>query len=111
MPNHAIVYGASGIIGWAVVDQLLSSHPDSGSFSKVTAVTNRPLNPRETYWPESESESAERSHSPDLQLISGVDLRGDVEALKTALSGDIKTVTHVFYLGGCTYLYRVKHHG
>ena len=94
MTNHAIVYGASGIIGWAVVDQLLSSyaHADANPFSKVTAVTNRPLNPSETYWPEG------GSHRPDLQLVSGVDLRGGVEALKKTVA-DIKTVTHVFYLG------------
>lgn len=91
MTNHAIVYGASGLIGWAIVNQLLSQYPEAGTFSRITAVTNRPLNLSEMYWPEGQ-------HRPDLQLVSGIDLRGDVEALKVVMN-DIKSVTHVFYLG------------
>ena len=95
--NHAIVYGASGIIGWAIVDQLLRSYPDAGNFKKVTAVTNRPLDLNETQWPQSSPES------PELQLVSGIDLRsGDGAALADSLTKavkDIETVTHIFYLG------------
>lgn len=95
--NHAIVYGASGIIGWAIVDQLLRSYLDAGTFEKVTAVTNRPLDLTETQWPQSSPES------PGLQLVSGVDLRsGDGAALADSLTKaveDIETVTHIFYLG------------
>jgi nucleoside-diphosphate-sugar epimerase len=100
--NHAIVFGASGIIGWAIVDQLLHSYPHLGSFKKVTAVTNRPLNVAETYWPEPNSQS------PELQLVSGIDLRyGDGAALAKSLTEaveDIGTVTHIFYLGTFTTL-------
>jgi nucleoside-diphosphate-sugar epimerase len=95
--NHAIVFGASGLIGWALVDQLLSPYPHAGSFSKVTAVTNRPLNLSESHWPEPDS------HRPDLQLVSGVDLRhGDAAALAECLKReveDIESVTHIYYLG------------
>lgn len=95
--NHAIVFGASGIIGWSIVDQLLRSYPDAGSFKKVTAVTNRPLKSTETYWPESNSQG------PELQLVSGIDLRsGDGAALAESLTKavrDIETVTHIYYLG------------
>lgn len=95
--NHAIVYGASGLIGWALVDQLLSPYPHAGSFSKVTAVTNRPLGLSESHWPEPDS------HQPDLQLVSGVDLRhGDAAALAECLKRevkDIESVTHIYYLG------------
>lgn len=95
--NHAIVYGASGIIGWAIVDQLLRAYPDAGSFKKVTAVTNRPLELSETYWPESDSQG------PELQLVSGIDLRsGDGATLAGSLTrtvNEIETVTHIFYLG------------
>ncbi|KAI7978406.1 hypothetical protein EIK77_001178 [Talaromyces pinophilus] len=95
--NHAIVYGASGLIGWAVVNQLLKSYPDAGAFSKVTAVTNRPLKPSETYWPEWTSQR------PDLELVSGIDIGQEdelsvVHALKSKIE-DIETITHVFYLG------------
>ncbi|KAI0177342.1 hypothetical protein BJ166DRAFT_561117 [Pestalotiopsis sp. NC0098] len=94
--GHAIVYGASGLIGWAVVNQLLSSYPGSGAFSKVTAVTNRLLDPSETFWPE------QQPGRPDLQLVSGVDLRdGDGSTLAESLKGavpDIESVTNIFYL-------------
>ncbi|PYH94354.1 hypothetical protein BO71DRAFT_379718 [Aspergillus ellipticus CBS 707.79] len=94
--DHAIVYGASGLIGWALINQLLSPYPDSGTFSKVTAVTNRPLDLSETQWPES------HSRRPDLQLLSGVDLRGCdgltlVENLRR-VANDIEGVTHIYYL-------------
>ncbi|KAJ5777004.1 hypothetical protein N7520_000250 [Penicillium odoratum] len=93
--NHAIVFGASGIIGWAVVNELLSPYPSIGLFSKVTAITNRPINLSESQWPES------ASHRPDLQLVSGIDLRrGDGSALAEALKRvkDVEKVTHIFYL-------------
>ncbi|GKZ27356.1 hypothetical protein AbraIFM66951_005098 [Aspergillus brasiliensis] len=95
-PNHAIVYGASGLIGWALINQLLSPYPAPGTFQKVTAVTNRPLDPSETYWPEADV------HRPRLQLASGVDLRAWgrdqlVEWLKTVVENS-EGVTHVYYL-------------
>ena len=92
--NHAIVFGASGLIGWALVDRLLDQ---VGSFSKVTAVTNRPLDLSVSHWPEP------GLHRPDLQLVSGFDLRhGDgatlADSLKRAVK-DIGSVTHIYYLG------------
>ncbi|ORY57731.1 uncharacterized protein BCR38DRAFT_501247 [Pseudomassariella vexata] len=93
--NHAIVFGASGLIGWSVVYQLLSRYPESGAFSKVTAVTNRPVDISDSYWPELSTEQ------PDLQLVSGIDLRGgDGDTLADTLKQSIKcieSVTHVFY--------------
>jgi nucleoside-diphosphate-sugar epimerase len=95
--NHAIIFGASGVIGWALVNQLLGPYPDAGAFSKVTAITNRPLNLSETCWPESNSQR------PDLQLVSGVDLRqGDGTTLADTLKRtvkDVESVTHIYYLG------------
>lgn len=95
--RHAIVFGASGLIGWAIVDQLLRSYPQAGSFSKVTAVTNRPLDLSESHWPQPDPQQ------PTLQLVSGIDLRhGDAaelaESLKRAVK-DIESVTHIYYLG------------
>lgn len=95
--NHAIVYGASGLIGWALVNELLSPYPRPGSFSKITAVTNRPLDLSESFWPEP------HSSRPELQLVSGINLRdGNGDALADSLKGvvnDIETVTHIYYLG------------
>lgn len=96
-PKHAIVYGASGLIGWALVDQLLSPYPHAGSFSKVTAVTNRPIDLAQSHWPESASDR------PEIQLVSGIDLRNTdgptlAESLKQVVK-DVKNVTHIYYLG------------
>ena len=102
--HHAIVFGASGLIGWSLVDQLLAPYPHAGSFSKVTAVTNRPLNLSESHWPQPDS------RRPNLQLVSGIDLRhgdaaGLAESLKQAVKG-IESVTHIYYLGMSVLQYR-----
>ncbi|CAI7597740.1 unnamed protein product [Penicillium pancosmium] len=94
--NHAIVYGASGLVGWSIVDQLLKQYPESGTFSKITAITNRPLDISRSYWPETDATG------PKLELVSGVDLRHAdgptfAESLKNKLE-DISSVTHVYYL-------------
>lgn len=92
---HAIVFGASGLAGWAVVDQLLQNYPKAGTFSKVTAVVNRPISLADSFWPTPES--------PSLDLVTGINLaEGSIESF-TALLGekikDISTVTHVYYFG------------
>ncbi|KAH0840716.1 hypothetical protein AYO21_00630 [Fonsecaea monophora] len=92
---HALVFGASGILGWAVVDQILKNYPQKGTFSKVTALTNRPLDLQDSQWPEP------GGTNPELALVSGVDLtRGTVEDIKQQLKErvpDIGTVTQIFY--------------
>ena len=94
--NHAIVFGASGLIGWSLVDQLLGSYPYARSFSRITAVTNRPLTLSDSYWPRADRQC-------DLQLVSGIDLRhGDGTTLAESLLQQVKnirTVTHIYYLG------------
>ncbi|KAF5660141.1 hypothetical protein FHETE_9114 [Fusarium heterosporum] len=50
--NHALVFGATGLIGWAVVNQLLSAYPAPQTFASVTAVSNRPVDATRTLWPE-----------------------------------------------------------
>ncbi|KAF2485174.1 hypothetical protein BDY17DRAFT_246860 [Neohortaea acidophila] len=91
MGKHALVFGATGIQGWAVVNQLLHGYPSSDTFEKVTALTNRP--PTENLlWPQSEK----------LQVVSGIDLlneRGQ-EALEQQMREkiqDVHTVTQVFF--------------
>ncbi|KAJ7733330.1 hypothetical protein B0H16DRAFT_1426787 [Mycena metata] len=90
---HALVYGASGLAGWGVVEQLLENYPMKGAFSKVTAVVNRPISIADSLWPTPES--------PTLDLIAGINLaEGSVEDFTALLAeqvNDIATVTHVYY--------------
>ena len=66
MGNHALVFGASGIQGWAVVNEILKGYPSEDAFDRVTALANRPMIEK-MLWPESEK----------LQAISGIDLLTD----------------------------------
>ncbi|GFF69953.1 hypothetical protein IFM60648_03050 [Aspergillus lentulus] len=93
--NHAIVFGAAGLLGWSAVNQLLSGYPTSRSFSRVTAVLNRSVPEAELHWP---SEGPDR---PQLQIVSGIDLlqgTGDdlAQQLKEKVNG-VEQITHVFY--------------
>ena len=40
---HALVFGASALAGWAIVDKLLSNYPAQATFSQATALVNRPF--------------------------------------------------------------------
>lgn len=95
--KHALVFGASGLIGWAIVDQLLCNYPCQGTFDTITALVNRPLAIQDSFWP------LEVEGRPELQLSSGINLaQGTVESitelLKLKVQG-IEDVTHVFYFG------------
>lgn len=88
--SHALVFGASGISGWALVKEALS-YPTPTTFDRVTALTNRPLSTADAQWP----------NDARLQLTSGVDLTGSVESVVSALKDEVTsvdTVTHVFLL-------------
>lgn len=89
--NHALVFGASGITGWAIVNAILNGYPSPETFGRVTALTNRPL-PREVaQWPSTDK----------LQVISGLDLlRGDQATLESEIKqrvDGVETVTHVYF--------------
>lgn len=94
--RHALVVGASGITGWAVVNQLLRGYPQKGVFSKVSAVTNRPLALQDTLWPASDS----------LRLVSGVDLNSasqeELEGQMRSKIKDIENVTDIYFYGEWT---------
>ena len=86
--NHALVFGASGISGWAVVKEALG-YPTPTTFAKVTALSNRPLSAADAQWPD----------DPRLQIASGVDLTLTVDDVVNALKEKVKnveTVTHAF---------------
>ncbi|KAF7551199.1 hypothetical protein G7046_g7783 [Stylonectria norvegica] len=92
LENHALVFGATGLIGWAITEQLLSNYPETATFSSVTAISNRPVKESQTSWP---SATAER---PELQLVSGVNLLDEdlTSQLRDKVTG-VERITHVFY--------------
>lgn len=92
--KHALVLGASGITGWAIVNELLSDHSDAQQFSRVTALTNRPLSASMAGWPE----NSKLRSSSGIDLLKG-DQRTLEEAFKSKIS-DVETVSHVFFNGG-----------
>lgn len=89
--KHALVLGASGITGWAIVTELLSDRADAQQFSRVTALTNRPLSPEVARWPS----------SPKLHVVSGINLlkgtQDELQAEFQAKVPNIETVTQVFF--------------
>jgi nucleoside-diphosphate-sugar epimerase len=94
-PRHALVVGASGLAGWAVVNEILKEYPVKGTFAKVTAVVNRPLSVARAQWP--------TTSSVQIQLVSGVNLTaGSLKDTDTQLRDkipDLETVTHLYYFG------------
>jgi len=91
MGNHALIYGASGISGWAIVNAILNGYPSKDAFSRVTAMVNRPLTREMALWPD----------DPRLQIVSGVDLvKGTQEELEKQIKEkvkDVETVTQVYF--------------
>lgn len=91
--HHAVVFGCSGINGWALVNQLLTGYPSEQTFSRVTAIANRPFTADEANWPQ----------DGRLQIISGIDLlAGDDAALQKTLTArvpSVDTVSHIYYAG------------
>ena len=97
MGHHALVFGASGILGWAIVNEILNNYPEKGVYSKVTALTKRPLTLEDALWPKPDGQK------PELNIVSGIDLtKGTVEEVRDVLQDqvpDIGTVTQVHYFG------------
>lgn len=95
--NHALVFGATGLAGWGLTNQLLNNYPSKGIFERVTACANRPLALEDTMWP------VNNLDGPILDFIAGVDLsRGSPEEFAQELKSkmhSLETVTHVYYFG------------
>ena len=93
MANHALIFGATGIQGWAIVNQLLNDYPSADAFDRVTALSNRPV-PENAIWPA----------GGKLQVTSGIDLLTDddqegLEKMFKAKIANIDSVSHVFFCG------------
>lgn len=95
--NHAVVIGASGLIGWGVVNELLAQDSiAAGTFGRVTAIVNRPVRRDDMFWP------SKHPGQPKLLLVDGVNLMDEQHKVTTMLKGkipDANTITHVFYFG------------
>jgi hypothetical protein len=92
MSKSALIFGASGVSGWAFVNETLNDYPKEGVWGKVHALANRPLKQSDSFWP----------NDARLNIISGIDLlEGSQQDLEKALSeiDGVKRVTHVYYLG------------
>ncbi|KAL2801595.1 hypothetical protein BJX63DRAFT_442177 [Aspergillus granulosus] len=88
--NVTLVFGASGISGWAVTKNLLS-YPTSTTFSRVIALTHRPRTVQGTGLPE----------DPRLELYSGIYLRSNLQGVEQQMQSKIPNldeITHVYYL-------------
>jgi hypothetical protein len=92
MAKSALIFGASGVTGWAFVNEILHDYPKKGIWTRVHALTNRPLKQSDSLWPQDKR----------LNIVSGIDLlKGNQEELEDALKQveGIEKVTHVYYLG------------
>jgi len=93
MSKSALIFGASGVTGWAFVNEILNDYPKKGVWKNVYALTNRPLSREDSEWPS----------DPRLNIVSGIDLlEGGQSDLERELENGIKglgEVTHVYYLG------------
>jgi hypothetical protein len=88
--RRALIFGASGITGWAVAKEALI-YPTSTTFDQVIGLTNRPLTKTEALLPGDER----------LRLYSGIDLTAgsaQVEEKLKKIDG-IEGVTHVYFSG------------
>jgi len=87
--RRALVFGASGITGWAVLQEALQ-YPEPNTFESIIGLTNRPLSKSEAFLPDDRR----------LALYAGIDLSVGVKAVVERLEQveGIEEVTHVFFL-------------
>lgn len=89
--NVALVFGASGISGWAVAKNCLS-YPSTETFRRVIALTNRPRSQKECGLPDDDR----------IELYSGINLRGSLDEVLKGMMENIphlEEVTHMYYCG------------
>lgn len=84
---YALVFGASGVSGWSLMQQCLI-YPSPTTFSLVIGLTHRPLSGPSSYLPQS---------SGRLELYSGIDLRSHSLVSQLQKIPSISKVTHVYY--------------
>lgn len=90
--NHALIFGASGISGWSLMNQCLQ-YPSKDSFQSVAGLCNRPLSKEDAYLPDDDR----------LSIVSGVDLTQPVDVVTDQLKkiANIESINVVFFAGKC----------
>jgi hypothetical protein len=94
--SHALILGASGISGWALLNQI-TKYPNSTTFSRITGLSNRPF----------ALEQAQIPADPRLKLVNGVDLTRSVSEVAQLLKEkveDAQSISHVFFTGMTDFL-------
>lgn len=89
--KHALIFGASGISGWSLLNQTLQ-YPTATTFNRVTGLCNRPFRRQDALLPDDDR----------LNIVSGIDLTRPVEAVKALLREkvhDVESVDIVFFCG------------
>ncbi|RFU74718.1 hypothetical protein TARUN_7530 [Trichoderma arundinaceum] len=84
----ALVFGASGITGWAILREALE-YPTTTAYNRIIGLTNRPLDRSTSFLPDDNR----------LTLVHGIDLTGSIDDVVAKL-GDIdgiKDVTDVYF--------------
>ncbi|KAJ4398046.1 hypothetical protein N0V91_010511 [Didymella pomorum] len=87
--SHALVFGASGISGWAILNEIVT-YPTPTTFARITGLSNRPLTIEQALLP----------HDHRLRLINGVDLTKSMSEVVQMLREkveDAHTISHVFF--------------
>ncbi|EHK44809.1 hypothetical protein TRIATDRAFT_299659 [Trichoderma atroviride IMI 206040] len=85
---QALVFGASGITGWALANAALS-YPTATAFKRVVGLTNRPLSVKDAGLPQ----------DPRLHLYPGLDLSKNSQSITEYLNTieNIGETTHVYF--------------
>ncbi len=85
-----MVFGASGITGWAIVKEALL-YPSSETFDRIIGLTYHPLTKEEAFLP----------NDPRINLVGGLDLTAGVDVIEEELKQieGIDGVTHVYFAG------------
>ncbi|CAG7963269.1 unnamed protein product [Penicillium nalgiovense] len=91
--KHALIFGASGISGWALLNQTLQ-YPTPTTFSRVTGLCNQPWIKKDTYI----------SDDQRLNIVSGIDLTQSVEVVKAQLKEKVEKVESVDVVFFCAYI-------
>ncbi|KAL4863148.1 hypothetical protein BDV12DRAFT_177842 [Aspergillus spectabilis] len=91
--KHALIFGASGISGWSLLNQTLQ-YPTPTTFNRVTGLCNRPFRTDDALLPDDDR----------LNIVSGIDLTQPVEVVKALLKEKINDVESVDVVFFCAYI-------
>ena len=89
--SHALIFGASGISGWALLNEI-TEYPTPTTFARITGLSNRPLTLEQAHLPQ----------DPRLNLVNGIDLTKPVPEVVQMLKDKVKdahAISHVFFTG------------